>query len=126
MVIEKANELGQALAQSEQFQNFVKMRDLVDSDPVASSLIQEYQNKEELLKQAMLIDPQATAMESLQLKEQLDTLRAQIQADSMIGELMKAQALFQMLMAQVNDAIGHHINPNSGCGGGCEDCSGCH
>lgn len=134
-VLQKAGELGQALAGSEIFQKFMAARERIDTDPVASELIPKYHAKEEEIMQAMALDPQNTTQAVDKLNTELEIIRQQIQQNEVHGELMTAQADFQSLMEQVNDVIGRFINPNAGCNcgeGGCDPnqcgggCSGCH
>ena len=118
MVMDKAAELGRALAESEAFVRYLHARDKADEDSETTQRIMVYQSKE---KEMMSASQANDALLAAKLQKELDELRVQIEASPAMSELAIAQNEFQMLMAQVNQVIGQFINPDSGCGG----CSGC-
>lgn len=119
MVISKATELGQALAESPQFKRFNEARDQADADKNAEQLIAQFQMKQMELQGK-------DELETAKIQKELQELQAQIESLPSMSELLIAQEEFQILMTQVNDVIGQFINPDAGqgCGGECSsDCN---
>lgn len=119
MVISKATELGQALAESPQFKRFIQARDQADADKHAEQLIAMFQGKQMELQGK-------DALETAKIQKELQDLQVQIESLPTMSELLIAQDEFQLLMKQVNDVIGKFINPDAGqgCNGDCSsDCN---
>lgn len=127
MVLEKAAELGRALLESKEYQEYEEARLVVETDDNASTLIDNY-NYTEMALMEMVESGEDDSERSGAYADALQDLREQILNNEALAHLAQTQSSFQFLMDQVNDIIGQYIKPQGGCGGGgggCASCSGC-
>lgn len=121
----KARELGEALAETVEFKAFIAARDIVDDDVDTTSLLIRYQQQSVAWQEAMQGND---TLQAAKIKGELETLAKQIEARPAMVDFQQKQGNFQMLMDQVNGVLGQFINPEAGgcsdgnCSGGCDGC----
>lgn len=128
--IEKAQELGEMLANTEEFAALMAARDAMQADTEAMHLLDNYNATQEMLS-GLLEQGEGQTEQVALLSDTLDDLREQILQSQALANMADAQNRFSFLMNQVNEIIGQYINPPSDeedccASGGCEGCSGCH
>ncbi|MCZ6786054.1 MAG: YlbF family regulator [Planctomycetota bacterium] len=105
-VMEFANQLGAALAEDARYVAMRAATEALKEDAGAKKLEEEYAEAVQLIHQKTA---QGAAIEPEDKKRELD-LRNKIAANEKITALLRAQADFQELMNQVNEAIQEKIN----------------
>lgn len=128
MILDKARELGLALSQSEEFLRMQSARAVMDSNDAVTGALQDYKDKQEELM-GLLSGDEPDRLQVAALSRDVETLQEQLLNSPVFSEAMAAQNDFQQLMAKVNREIAACIGiqtEESGCGGSCSGCSGCH
>lgn len=130
MVLEKAQELGLALCQSEEFANMQRTQVALESDEALCRTLQEFQQKQNELMSALQGDEGADRLLIAALSRDVESLQAQLLENPIFSAAMEAQNAFSALMQSVNTEIGRCIGipaeEEHGCGGSCGSCGGCH
>lgn len=128
MVLEKARELGIALSETQEFQQMLEARHILDNDEILSGLINEYQSKQEKMVEMLQGDDMDRALIA-SLSADVEAIQAQLTENPVFGKVMETQQAFQNLMQQVNREIGICIGmppeEDHVCSGSCDGCSGC-
>lgn len=124
-LIEKARELGIALASSGEF---IRMKEaqsaIAESEPV-SDLLNELQNKRIQLVKIMEGEEQ-DAMGALSLTNDIERLQGQLQENPLFMELTASESAFSALVTAVDNEINACIGySKSECDGDCGGCHGC-
>lgn len=128
MILDKARELGLALSQSEEFLRMQSARAVMDSNEAVTDALQDYKDKQEELM-GLLSGDEPDRLQVAALSRDVETLQEQLLNSPVFSEAMAAQNEFQQLMTKVNREIAACIGiqtEESGCGGSCASCSGCH
>lgn len=128
MILDKARELGLALSQSEEFLRMQSARAVMDSNEAVTDALQDYKDKQEELM-GLLSGDEPDRLQVAALSRDVETLQEQLLNSPVFSEAMAAQNDFQQLMTKVNREIAACIGiqtEESGCGGSCASCSGCH
>ena len=128
MILDKARELGLALSQSEEFLRMQSARAVMDSNEAITDALQDYKDKQEELM-GLLSGDEPDRLQVAALSRDVETLQEQLLNSPVFSEAMAAQNEFQQLMTKVNREIAACIGiqtEESGCGGSCASCSGCH
>lgn len=128
-IIEKAQEFGTMIAQSEEKQRADAAADAMNNDAEATELLRKYNENRK------------TATEKLRgknpSKEELAEFKSYVQAEfdkiaenKLIAEYIEASKVFDSLVQQVNAVLSYFItgqeNGSGGCSGSCSTCGGCH
>lgn len=127
-VFEKAKELADLIAYSDEKKNAQEASRLLMEDEEASKLISEYNEKREA-KLAEYKDKEPTKEDVKSINEYLQGEFNKIMDNSVIHEYVKASRVFEMMLTQMDNIIKQGISADdghSGCSGSCSTCSGCH
>ena len=127
-VFKKTRELGEALLESEVY---LKMKDAEDramANPEAAQTMAAFLEKRGELQSMMQSDnPDPGAMK--RVSEEMDDLQDRLQMVDDIVALNDARHEFNSLIGQLNQVLQFIVTgrmEESGCGGTCGSCSGCH
>lgn len=130
--MDKARELGVALANSPEFVRLSQARERVDANVAVTDLIQEFQDKERRIVAMMEMDD-VDREGAVMLTGDIERIKAQLFSNDLFSELMESQQAFSNLLAAVNREINACIGieePEEGtvsmsCDGSCANCKGC-
>ena len=124
-MIEKARELGLALASSPEFARMKRAQSMIESDEAVNSLIQELQQKRTQLV-AILGEDDVDGTLALSLSGDIERLQGQLQENPQFSELIESETAFNALITAVDEEINACIGVSKhSCNGSCEGCSGC-
>ena len=127
MIYEKAKELADLIATSDEKKAAMEASRHLMEDEEASALITGYnQKREEKLAEFEGKQPTAEDVEAVNnfLQEEFN----KTMENAVIREYVEASRTFEMLLTDMDNIIKQGINPdgNGGCSGSCSTCSGCH
>lgn len=126
-IIEKAKELGQLIAESEELRAMQACEERQSADPDAARLLEEYQQKRADITSRMKgeeMTPEALKGFQAEIQAAMDTLTA----NQAVREYLEAKARFSQLMMQVNSVISFCVKGEEAegdCSGNCGSCGGC-
>lgn len=124
----KTRELGQALLESEIYQNMKAAEDRAMRNKEAADTMGRYLEIRSTLQEMLSKpDPDSVAMKAL--SDEMDSLHAQLQNIDDIVQLTQAREAFNSLIGQVNQVLqfivtGKIDEPEGGCTGSCATCGG--
>ncbi len=126
-IIEKTQELGQMIIESEEYVAMQKAEMRQTADEEAMKLIMEYNQKRTGFMQ-QLQNPDTTPEQVEEIKEQMDKEYETLIANESIAGYIDAMQNFNNLMNQVNGIIAYYVNgqQNGSCSGDCSSCGSCH
>jgi len=126
-IIEKTQELGQMIIESEEYVAMQKAEMRQTADEEAMKLIMEYNQKRTGFMQK-LQNPETTPEEVEEIRKQMDAEYQTLTANESISGYIEAMQNFNNLMNQVNGIIAYYVNgqQNGECSGNCSSCGGCH
>ena len=130
-IIEKAQELGTMIAESEESKRVTTAADAMNADDEAVALLKAYNdNRKAATEKLRGTDP---------TKEELEEYKNYVQAEfekivknNLIAEYLEADREFEMMVNQVNAVLTYFItgqesaSGEGGCSGNCSGCSSCH
>ena len=128
-VFAKTRELGQALLESEVYQNMKEAEERAMLNPEAAELMGLYLERRTQLQSMMESeDPDPGAMK--RLSDEMDEAQERLRMIDDVAVLNQARAEFNSLIGQINQVLqfivtGKMDDP-SACSGSCETCGGCH
>ncbi len=129
--IEKARELGVALANSPEFLRLTEARERMDANAAVTKLLQEYHLKEHLIV-SMMEQDDVSQEGAVMLTADMERIKAQLLANETFSELMASQQAFSGLLTEVNREINacigieeSEVSAKASCNGSCEHCNGC-
>ena len=124
-ILEKARELGQAIAESEEQQKMQNAEAAVMQDAQASALMREFSDLKAEVQQ--MLGAESPDEETLQARsDRLQEVQDQLNELPLIQELLETRGAFSQMMSQVNQVIQYMVTGEvSDCGGDCGGCSGC-
>ena len=127
MVFETARQLGEALHESEAYQNLMAAQAALQADQQAFAIMTGINALEDDIRALMeQAEQDEDAMrEKMALYRQL---REQAGQNEVISSYQKANQAFQGIMDQVNKIITFHLTGSTGdegCSGSCSTCAGC-
>lgn len=126
-VLDKAQELADAISDSDELEDLRQAAERLDDDEIASAAIKQFQDKQEVIRRA--------ASSGLELPEdqisELKELQGRISDIPTVQDFAAAQNGFNVMMSKVNDIIatavtgitpgeeegGSECGPGCGCGG---------
>lgn len=118
-IIQMAFELGNAIAQSEEIESLQAMQTKLSDDPIAASLINQYQEArtqiEHKVQEGLHIMPEE--------EKRLESLQEQLNDNATVKELIGVQETFNNLMQSVYFALNQAISGES-CSSDCSSCGG--
>jgi len=127
-MIEKARELGLALAASPEFTHMIEARQNAAADSALNKLMEDFKNKRDdviMLMQENDYDSERAVTATADLER----IQQQLFENPLFSELLQAEETFQNLVTAVNQEISACISAadptENGCSGNCSGCSGC-
>jgi len=131
-ILELAQKLGQAIAESEEIQAFHEMEKIFNSDEEAQRVMNEYEAE----RAAMTVKAKEGGMtpENLQLfQSEMKKSMDKLMANATVREYLEAKSNFNDIVKKVNAIISYCIQgedeemaAEGGCSGNCSSCGGCH
>ena len=129
-VFAKTRELGEALLQSETYQNMKAAEDRAMQNAEAAATMAQFLEKRQELQALMQSDnPDPGAMK--RVSEEMDAAQERMQMIDDVIALTQARGEFNALINQINQVLqfivtGRMDEPEGGCTGSCDSCAGCH
>lgn len=131
-VFEKTRELGQALIESEAYQNMKAAEEKAYRNAEAADAMSRYLELRNDIQDMLASDnPDSAALKNM--SDELDSLQEKLNMIEDIASMTEARSAFSNLIAQVNQVLQFMISGKitedepAGCGGGCSSCGGgCH
>ena len=132
-VMQKAQELAEAVLDSEVYQTMKEKEREMFRDETASSLLNDMNNKRNRVEEIL----SSTDMKPEELAEasrQMEEAEKAMLADAKIQELKEARRQFQNMMDNVNKILrlvitgevgDDDVTARGGCSGNCSQCGGC-
>ncbi len=124
-IFEKAKELGELIAHSEEKKRADDANRNLSADTEAVDLISGYNDKRQE-KLAAFADKQPTAEEAQEINEFLQNEFNKIAENATIREYIEANREFENVLNQMDQIIKNAISGGHSCGGSCSECGGCH
>lgn len=131
-IIELAQSLGQAIADSEEIKVFREMEKIYYEDEEAQRVMQEYEDsraKMTVKAKETGMKPESLALFQTEMKKSMD----QLMANKTVKEYLEAKSNFNEIIKRVNAIISFCIQSEEqelasegGCSGNCGSCGGCH
>ena len=126
--IDKARELGVALANSPEFMRLSEARERVDANAAVTDLIQEFRNKESEIV-SMMEEDDVDREGVVILTSDIERIKEQLLTNQLFTELVEAQQVFSNLLSavnrEINVCIGIEEPEETACSGSCDGCRGC-
>ena len=126
--IDKARELGVALANSPEFMRLSEARERVDANAAVTDLIQEFRNKESEIV-SMMEEDDVDREGVVILTSDIERIKEQLLTNQLFTELVEAQQAFSNLLSavnrEINVCIGIEEPVETACSGSCDGCRGC-
>ena len=131
-VFEKTRELGQALIESEAYQNMKAAEENAYRNAEAADTMSRYlELRNDIQDMLAGENPDSAALKSM--SDELDSLQEKLNMIEDVAAMTEARSAFSNLIAQVNQVLQFMISGKitedepAGCGGGCSSCGGgCH
>ena len=126
-LFEKARLLGEALLESEEYQRLQGKQEIVNQNPEAQELFNQY-NEMQKTVEMMLQQDNVDSVAMKAMSQKIEECRNELQQLPDVIEMAQAQTDFQTLMGQVNQVIRYIITGELGdanCTGDCSTCSSC-
>lgn len=131
LILEKARELGEMIASSEEFQKMRNLEAEASADQEISDLYAQYADLRDQLR-SLSMENEPNKEEISVLQSQAEAVEGKLSQQSKMKELDKARKSFNGLMDGINRTLQSLLEGDetydyeSACGsGGCESCSGC-
>lgn len=124
--LEKAEELGVAIINSEEYRNFDEMQDKLDNNPGALDLIKKFQARQRDVFERY----RSGRPSSDELMKELNDLQKVMLENEVIKDYIVAKQNVEKLLNSVNQTLTKIVGTPFGVGGvsgssSCGDCSGC-
>lgn len=121
-IMNKAQELGDAIVASEEFEALKNAEKEMQADESAQKILQEFQAKQRMAQMAQMNGKGV----SEDMQKEIQALQAQMQENAKIKQFMEKQQDFNQIMQQVNDVLTTAMQgeeegcaEGDSCGGGC-------
>ena len=129
-IFKMARELGQLIVASEEYKRATETMDLLNNDETAASLITGYNQK----RAAKVDSVDINSLPEEEIKEINEYLQNEfniILENPVVKAYMQAQSEYENMVNSVNAILKFYISGrseqgDSGCGGSCSTCGGCH
>ncbi len=124
-IIEKAHELGEMIANSEQMEKLKAAEEAQANDEAAQKLVEEFNLKRMNLARDM---QEGKISQEDAVKKNNEAFEEMVAASSVIKEYVEAKKAFDKLVNGVNSVINIYImgQQGGGCSHDCSSCGGCH
>lgn len=128
-IFAKTRELGEALLESEAYQNMKAAEEKAMQNVEAAEMMAQYLEKRGQIQEMMEQEnPDPAAMQ--RLSKEMDEIQERLQMIDDISAMTSARAEFNSLIGQINQVLQFivtgRMDDGSGCSGSCESCKGCH
>ena len=127
-VFEKTRELGEALLHSDTYLRMKAAEEKAMGNEEASRLVSELGERRAAIQQQMQLPaPDPVALK--RLSDEMDEAQERLQMMDDIVALTDARNAFNALIGQINQVLQFIVTgrmEESGCGGNCSSCAGCH
>lgn len=127
-MIEKARELGLALASSAEYVRMIEARQNAANDDALNALMADFREKRDEVI-SLMQENDYDSERAVAASADLERIQQQLFENPLFSELLQAEETFQQLVAAVNQEITACISaadPTEGsCNGNCSGCSGC-
>jgi len=126
-IIEKARELGQMLAESDELKALKGAEELQLADPKAQELMMEYANAREAAAQKAQ-NADITKEDFEQIQKEMEAAFSKLMTNENIKRYIEANNTFKNLINQVNAIIAYYVKgeeQQGSCTGNCSTCGGC-
>ncbi|MCL6639442.1 MAG: YlbF family regulator [Firmicutes bacterium] len=120
-VIDKAKELGEEIANSNELREMREAELMMMQDPEAQAIIKAFNEKRDLFRTLQEQGRELTAAQKAQAEE----LEDKMLDNPYIFNFFKAQQNFEKLLEQINSIIDSAIGGDTGCGCDSDDCGTC-
>lgn len=133
-ILELAQNLGQAIAESEEIKTFREMEKIYFENDEAQKAMQDYEDT----RAKMTVKAKETGMtpESLQLfQKEMKEAMDKLMENKTVKEYLEAKSAFNDILTKVNSIISFCVQgeeqdlaaeASGGCSGNCSSCSACH
>lgn len=121
VVLDKAKDLAEAIASSEEIETMRKHEITMGNDPEAIAIVQEFQTTQRALYEKQSNGTELTEEEKGQVKD----IEAKMEANENIRNYLDAQLKFENLLQGVNFIISQAISGDQSQDGGCNCGSDC-
>lgn len=126
-----ARELGEALANSDEFKRLIEARKISEEDSSLKKLLDEYRSKQDTVITLIQQDNSDTN-QIIDITNDIERLQNQLYENPLFSELLIAEKEFSKLLKKVNNEINSCIgitteseNTETVCSGNCTECGGC-
>jgi cell fate (sporulation/competence/biofilm development) regulator YlbF (YheA/YmcA/DUF963 family) len=128
-VLEQAEQLAESILDSDEFISMRLKEQAVTKDEEATRLIADFIEKRQRVEK-LLSDNNLDQGELVTAGDEMDAAQKKMNDCTLIQAMQSARAEFTNMMNKVNALIrfvvtGETEQPQSGCSGSCEGCSGC-
>lgn len=128
MVFQKTRELGQALIDSEVYQNMKAAEEKAMKNQEAAQLMSDMLERRGAIQEHMQqTNPDPAVLK--RLSDEMDSIQEKLQMMDDIVALTQTRGEFNAMMAQVNQVLQFIVTgrmDDGECGGDCSSCGGCH
>ena len=128
MVFQKTRELGQALIDSEVYQNMKAAEEKAMKNQEAAQLMSDMLERRSAIQEHMQqTNPDPAVLK--RLSDEMDSIQEKLQMMDDIVALTQTRGEFNAMMTQVNQVLQFIVTgrmDDGECGGDCSSCGGCH
>lgn len=128
MVFQKTRELGQALIDSEVYQNMKAAEEKAMKNQEAAQLMSDMLERRSAIQEHMQqTNPDPAVLK--RLSDEMDSIQEKLQMMDDIVALTQTRGEFNAMMSQVNQVLQFIVTgrmDDGECGGNCASCGGCH
>jgi cell fate (sporulation/competence/biofilm development) regulator YlbF (YheA/YmcA/DUF963 family) len=128
MVFQKTRELGQALIDSEVYQNMKAAEEKAMKNQEAAQLMSDMLERRSAIQEHMQqTNPDPAVLK--RLSDEMDSIQEKLQMMDDIVALTQTRGEFNSMMNQVNQVLQFIVTgrmDDGECGGDCSSCGGCH
>ena len=126
-VLEKARELGEMLADSEEYKRMKAAEAAKNADETAIAMLADYNRKaNEFAAKVQAAQPTPEELEEYRVS--LGNAFAELDANAVVHEFLEATKAFDDMMKNINSIIAFYVVPErqgGSCSGDCSSCGGC-
>ena len=126
-VLEKARELGEMLADSEEYKRMKAAEVAKNADETALSMLADYNRKANEFA-AKIRTSEPTKEELEEYRDSLGKAFAELDANAVVHEFLESSKAFDDMMKNINSIIAFYVVPEKqggSCSGDCSSCGGC-
>ena len=126
-ILEKARELGEMLAASDEYKRMQTAEKAKNESPEAVKLLGDYNKMaSEFAMKVQSAEPTKEEMENY--RDSLGKAFSELDANPVVHEFIEAKKNFDELMKNINSIIAFYVVPKGqgSCSGDCGSCGGCH